>query len=178
MLIKIILNRWTLLQNLMSASNDLFKELMRRFAAGVTLVTFNENGKFGGLTVSSFCSLSMNPPLVLICIDRKIASHNSLEKTTHFGVNICNSKQGKLAWDFANSNIDKNELINSLPHKITDFGTPLLEGCLASMDCRITEKYDGGDHTIFVGHVEDGNFDENADPLVYYGSGLGEFKPN
>ena len=46
------------------------------------------------------------------------------------------------------------------------------------MDCRITEKYDGGDHTIFVGHVEDGNFDENADPLVYYGSGLGEFKPN
>ena len=53
-----------------------------------------------------------------------------------------------------------------------------MDGCLASMDCKITEKYDGGDHTIFVGHVEDGNFDENADPLVYYGSGLGEFKPN
>ena len=94
----------------MSASNDLFKELMRRFAAGVTLVTFNENDKFGGLTVSSFCSLSMNPPLVLICIDRKVASHKSLEKTATFGVNICNSEQGKLAWDFANSNVDKNEL--------------------------------------------------------------------
>ena len=46
------------------------------------------------------------------------------------------------------------------------------------MDCKITEKYDGGDHTIFVGQVEERNFDENADPLVYYGSGLGEFKPN
>ena len=162
----------------MSASNDLFKELMRRFAAGVTLVTFSEKGKFGGLTVSSFCSLSMNPPLVLICIDRKIVSHESLENATNFGVNICNSEQGKLAWDFANSKIDKNELINSLPHSLTDSGTPLLEGCLASMDCKITEKYDGGDHTIFVGQVEEGNFDENAEPLVYYGSGLGEFKPN
>ena len=147
----------------MSASNDLFKELMRRFAAGVTLVTFNENNKFGGLTVSSFCSLSMNPPLVLICIDRKIVSHESLEKTATFGVNICNSGQGKLAWDFANSNVDKNELIHSLPHTITDSGTPLLDGCLASMECKITEMYDGGDHTIFVGQVEDVNFDENSD---------------
>jgi flavin reductase (DIM6/NTAB) family NADH-FMN oxidoreductase RutF len=162
----------------MAASNDLFKELMRRFAAGVTLVTFNENEKFGGLTVSSFCSLSMDPPLVLICIDRKIASHESLEKTDVFGVNICNSEQGKLAWDFASSKIDKNELIKSLPHTLTKLGTPLLEGCLATMECKITQKHDGGDHTIFVGQVEEGKFDENAEPLVYYGSGLGEFKPN
>jgi len=162
----------------MVASNDLFKELMRRFAAGVTLVTFNENEKFGGLTVSSFCSLSMDPPLVLICIDRKIASHESLEKTDVFGVNICNSEQGKLAWDFASSKIDKNELIKSLPHTLTKLGTPLLEGCLATMECKITQKHDGGDHTIFVGQVEEGKFDENAEPLVYYGSGLGEFKPN
>ena len=162
----------------MVASNDLFKELMRRFAAGVTLVTFNENKKFGGLTVSSFCSLSMDPPLVLICIDRKIVSHDSLEKADTFGVNICNSEQGKLAWDFANSKIDKNELIKSLPHTLTELGTPLLEGCLATMECKITKKYDGGDHTIFIGQVEEGKFDENAKPLVYYGSGLGEFKPN
>ena len=162
----------------MVASNDLFKELMRRFAAGVTLVTFNENEKFGGLTVSSFCSLSMDPPLVLICIDRKIASHESLEKTDVFGVNICNSEQGKLAWDFASSKIDKNELIKSLPHTLTKLGTPLLEGCLATMECKITQRYDGGDHTIFIGQVEEGKFDENAEPLVYYGSGLGEFKPN
>ena len=164
--------------NNMAVDNDLFKELMRRFAAGVTLITFNENNKFGGLTVSSFCSLSMNPPLVLICIDRKIASHESLEKTDVFGVSICNSEQGKLAWDFASSKIDKNELIKSLPHTLTKLGTPLLEGCLATMECKITQKHDGGDHTIFVGQVEEGKFDENAEPLVYYGSGLGEFKPN
>ena len=162
----------------MVASNDLFKELMRRFAAGVTLVTFNENEKFGGLTVSSFCSLSMDPPLVLICIDRKIVSHDSLEKADTFGVNICNSEQGKLAWDFANSEIDKNELIKSLPHTLTELGTPLLDGCLATMECKITQKYDGGDHTIFIGQVEEGECDENAEPLVYYGSGLGKFKPN
>jgi flavin reductase (DIM6/NTAB) family NADH-FMN oxidoreductase RutF len=83
----------------MAVSNDLFKELMRRFAAGVTLVTFNENGKLGGLTVSSFCSLSMDPPLVLICIDREVASHESLEKTATFGVNICNRRLSFLAWN-------------------------------------------------------------------------------
>lgn len=162
----------------MAVDNDLFKELMRRFAAGVTLVTFNENNKFGGLTVSSFCSLSMNPPLVLICIDRKIVSHESLKNSDTFGINICNSDQGKLAWDFANSNVDKNELIKSLPHTLTDLGTPLLENCLASMECKITERHEGGDHTIFIGQIENGNFDENSKPLIYYGSGLGEFNPN
>ena len=162
----------------MAVDNDLFKELMRRFAAGVTLVTFNENNKFGGLTVSSFCSLSMNPPLVLICIDRKIVSHESLKNSDTFGINICNSEQGKLAWDFANSKVDKNELIKSLPHTLTDLGTPLLKDSLASMECKITERHDGGDHTIFIGQVENGNFDENAKPLIYYGSGLGEFNPN
>lgn len=162
----------------MTVSNDLFRELMRRFAAGVTLVTFSENGKLGGLTVSSFCSLSMDPPLVLICIDREVASHESLEKTATFGVNICNSEQGKIALDFANPNIDKNELVRSLPHRITENGTPLLEGSLAAMECTITEKYDGGDHTIFVGRIEGGNFDEKAKPLVYYSSDLGEFRPN
>jgi 3-hydroxy-9,10-secoandrosta-1,3,5(10)-triene-9,17-dione monooxygenase reductase component len=162
----------------MAVDNDLFKELMRRFAAGVTLVTFNENSKFGGLTVSSFCSLSMNPPLVLICIDRKIASHESLKNSDTFGINICNSEQGKLAWDFANSNVDKNELIKSLPHTLTDSGTPLLENCLASMECKITERHEGGDHTIFIGQVESGNFHEDSKPLIYYSSGLGEFTPN
>jgi|TARA_B110000881_G_scaffold209874_1_gene216631 flavin reductase (DIM6/NTAB) family NADH-FMN oxidoreductase RutF len=162
----------------MAVDNDLFKELMRRFAAGVTLVTFNENDKFGGLTVSSFCSLSMNPPLVLICIDRKIVSHESLKNSDTFGINICNSEQGKLAWDFANSKVDKNELIKSLPHTLTDLGTPLLKDSLASMECKITERHDGGDHTIFIGQVENGNFDENSKPLLYYGSGLGEFNPN
>ena len=102
----------------MSITDDTFKELMKRFASGVTLITFENDGKYSGLTVSSFCSLSMNPPLILICLDKKIPSHESLKNGTHFGVNICTSEQGKLAWDFANSNVDKNELILSLNHNI------------------------------------------------------------
>ena len=162
----------------MVISDDLFKDLMKRFASGVTLVTFNDNNTFGGLTVSSFCSLSMDPPLVLICIDRKVASHDSLAKNTYFGVNICSSEQGKLAWDFANSKVDKNELIKSSEHELTDNGTPLLNGCLAAMECSVKDMYEGGDHTIFVGQIENGTFDENAEPMVYYSSGLGKFTPN
>ena len=83
----------------------------------------------------------MNPPLILICIDKKIPSHNSLESGSSFGVNICNSEQGKLAWDFANSNVDKNELILSLNHEVTENKVPLLTDCLASMECTIKEAY-------------------------------------
>ena len=104
----------------MAITNDTFKELMKRFASGVTLITFDDGGKYSGLTVSSFCSLSMDPPLILICIDKNIHSHNSLKNGASFGVNICTSEQGKLAWDFANSNVDKNELILSLKHNVTD----------------------------------------------------------
>ena len=162
----------------MAITDDTFKELMKRFASGVTLITFENEGKFSGLTVSSFCSLSMNPPLILICIDKKIPSHNSLKNGASFGVNICTSKQGKLAWDFANSNIDKNELILSLNHRMTDDKVPLLNDCLASMECILKETYEGGDHTIFVGQIESGDFSEESDPLVYYKSGLGNFTSN
>mgnify|MGYP002870517908 FL=1 len=162
----------------MTITDDTFKELMKRFASGVTLITFENNGKYGGLTVSSFCSLSMNPPLILICIDKKIPSHNTLQNGSSFGVNICNSEQGKLAWDFANSNIDKNELILSLNHEVTSSKVPLLTDCLASMECTIKEAHEGGDHTIFVGQIKQGNFDEESEPLIYYKSGLGDFKPN
>ena len=162
----------------MTVTDDTFKELMKRFASGVTLITFENGGKYSGLTVSSFCSLSMNPPLILICIDKKIPSHNSLENGSSFGVNICNSEQGKLAWDFANSNVDKNELILSLNHKVTENKVPLLTDCLASMECTIKEAYEGGDHTIFIGQIEQGNFNEESEPLIYYKSGLGDFKPN
>ena len=162
----------------MSITDDTFKELMKRFASGVTLITFKNEEKYSGLTVSSFCSLSMNPPLILICIDKKIPSHKSLKNGDSFGVNICTSEQGKLAWDFANSNIDKNELILSQNYRITDNKVPLLNDCLASMECTIKEAYEGGDHTIFVGQIENGDFDEESDPLIYYKSGLGDFKPN
>ena len=162
----------------MAITNDTFKELMKRFASGVTLITFDDGGKYSGLTVSSFCSLSMDPPLILICIDKNIHSHNSLKNGASFGVNICTSEQGKLAWDFANSNVDKNELILSLKHNVTDNNVPLLSDCLASMECTIKEAYAGGDHTIFVGQIESGDFDDKSDPLIYYKSGLGNFKPN
>tara|TARA_B100000579_G_C22672044_1_gene776107 strand:- start:158 stop:646 length:489 start_codon:yes stop_codon:yes gene_type:complete len=162
----------------MAITDDTFKELMKRFASGVTLITFENEGILSGLTVSSFCSLSMNPPLILICIDKKIPSHDSLKNGASFGVNICTSEQGKLAWDFANSNVDKNELILSLNHRITDDKVPLLNDCLASMECTLKETYEGGDHTIFVGQIESGDFSEKSDPLVYYKSGLGNFTSN
>ncbi|MEC9354491.1 MAG: flavin reductase family protein [Candidatus Thermoplasmatota archaeon] len=83
----------------MVVDGDTFRALMRQFPAGVTIVTFDDDGMLGGLTVSSFCSLSMEPPLVLVCIDNGVASHDAIARAGTFGVSICTVDQGQLAWD-------------------------------------------------------------------------------
>ena len=75
-------------------------------------------------------------------------------------------------------NVTTGVSILSLNHKVTESKVPLLTDCLASMECTIKEAYEGGDHTIFVGQIEQGFFNEESEPLVYYKSGLGDFKPN
>ena len=97
----------------MVVDGDTFRALMRQFPAGVTIVTFDDDGTLGGLTVSSFCSLSLEPPLVLVCIDRGVASHDAIARAGKFGVSVCAADQGGLAWDFANPEKDKQALLEA-----------------------------------------------------------------
>lgn len=160
----------------MAVEGDIFRALMRQFPAGVTIVTFDDGGTLGGLTVSSFCSLSLEPPLVLVCIDRGVASHDAIARAGKFGVSVCSAEQGGLAWDFANPQKEKQALLEATPHSLAD-GVPLLEGCVATMSCRVVGTHAAGDHTIYVGQVESGTVDESREPLVYCRSGLGSFTP-
>ena len=149
----------------MPVSQDEFKDALSRFASGVTVVsTKDANGKLHGITVSAFCSVSLEPPMVLICIEKTTVSHYAFEESGVFVVNILSASQSSTSERFAAPFEDK--------FKDTEFypgidGIPILKGALASLECRLTYSYHGGDHSIFVGQVEN-VITQDGDPLVYF----------
>jgi len=159
----------------MPVAADQFKAFMRQFPSGVTVVTYRDGAVYGGLAVSSFCSLSLSPPLVLVCIDKRIRSNEGLRAAGAFGVNICRKGQTEVVSKFADSTVDRHALILSLRHRISPLGAPLLDDALAGFECKIVQAHDGGDHTIFVGQVESGEVDADGEAMVYYRSRFGGF---
>ena len=149
--------------------------MMKRFSSGVTIVTYLDDEKMGGITVTSFCSVSMEPPLVLVCIDNVVFSLKGLKNAGRFGINVCSTDQKEIVYSFADSKIDKNELIKQQKHTITKSNVPLLDACLVRMECKIVSQHVEGDHTIFVARVENGKVDYENEGLVYYKSETGKF---
>ena len=162
----------------MAVTSDMFKSMMKRFSSGVTIVTYLDKEKMGGITVTSFCSVSMKPPLILVCIDNLAYSLKGLQNAGRFGVNICNTEQAEMAYAFANSKIDKNELIKKQKYTITKSKIPLLDSCLVRMECEIVSQHVEGDHTIFVANVKNGEVNQENEGLVYYKSKMGKFTEN
>ena len=149
----------------MAITNDEFKAALSRFASGVTVVTTKDNqGNLHGLTVSAFCSVSMTPPLILVCIQKITPSHYAFEESGVFVVNILSESQQDISNQFAYKHEDKFEGISS---RTGIENLPVLEDCLVNLECRLKNCYDGGDHTIFVGEVENITL-QNEKPLVYF----------
>lgn len=150
----------------MTISKDEFRRVMGHFATGVTIVTIkDEQGKPYGLTVNSFTSVSLDPLLVLICVAQAAQGYAHFSVGRYFGVNILTKDQEELSNRFANREIvDRFE---NLPYHEGKTGVPLLPNSLAWLECRIIEAYPGGDHTIFLGAVEDAGVHQGA-PLIFY----------
>jgi flavin reductase (DIM6/NTAB) family NADH-FMN oxidoreductase RutF len=146
---------------------DTFRSVLGHFASGVTVVTASGGRGDCGMTVSAFCSLSLEPPLVLICIDHQARMYDVLESASYFGVNILHSSQETLARRFADPGVDR---FDGVAFARGTTGTPLLRDVLATLECRRGEAFPGGDHTIFTGVVEAGAVSEGS-PLVYYRGG-------
>ncbi len=148
----------------MAISNDEFRAALSRFPSGVTVVTTKDaDGIFHGITVSAFCSLSLEPPLVLICIEKSAGSHDALAESKAFVVNILSSTQSALSEQFASLLPNK---FNGVPFRAGFNEMPVLEGVVASLECSLRQISDGGDHTIFIGLVENASINEGF-PLVY-----------
>jgi len=152
----------------MPVSPDDFRNALSRFASGVTVVsTRDADGRFHGITVSSFCSVSLEPPMVLICIEKMTTSHPAFEESGVFVVNILNSSQAWVSEKFADPLTDKFEGVECT---LGLEGVPTLKDTLATLECRITFSYHGGDHSIFVGQVENVTVGD-GDPLMYFRGG-------
>ncbi|HWP44662.1 MAG TPA: flavin reductase family protein [Blastocatellia bacterium] len=150
----------------MAVSKDEFRQAMSRFISGVTVVTSKtEDDRPHGITVSAFSSLSLEPPLVLICIGQKASIHDHLKEGRHFAVNVLAEDQEHLSRQFA----AKDDRFKNTRYTEGITGSPLLEGALAHIECRILHAYPGGDHTIFVGEVVAARV-ADYNPLAYFRS--------
>jgi flavin reductase (DIM6/NTAB) family NADH-FMN oxidoreductase RutF len=149
-----------------------FKAAMSHFASGVTIVTTEHDGKPYGMTVASFASLSLRPPLVLVCIEKSVKTHDALADAGVFGVSVLGADQGELSNRFASRVEDK---FDGVPVRRGELGVPLIEGAITTLECKVMERLPGGDHTIVVGEVVDARTREGA-PLLYFRSGYREMR--
>jgi flavin reductase (DIM6/NTAB) family NADH-FMN oxidoreductase RutF len=148
------------------ADSEAFKAAMRCFATGVTIVTTILDGTPRGFTATSFTSVSAEPPMVLVCVNRSARSHPVISRAGCFCVNILCLEQESLAVRFS-SHADNP--FTGVPYRTERTGAPRIEGALAFFDCSLSEEYSVGTHTIFVGSVV---ACANADgaPLGYFDS--------
>ena len=151
----------------MAIDQDEFRRVLGHFASGVTVVTTRHEDVYYGITVSAFASLSLDPPLVLICIEQQAPSHAALQAAGSFAVNILAEDGEYLSRHFASREIDK---FDGIAYHIGVTGAPLLNDALATLECRIVQQVQGGDHTIFMGEVL-GASTHQGKPLIYYRSG-------
>ena len=144
-----------------------FRRVCSRFASGVTIISVVDSaGVPHGMTASSFTSVSLNPPLILVCVDSRARFLEASNSTEHFSVNILDETQRRLSERFAGAGYDRFDGVTWNPG-IT--GAPLFPGVLASMECARFKTFTAGDHEILIGKVLHANWKE-GEPLVHFGS--------
>jgi flavin reductase (DIM6/NTAB) family NADH-FMN oxidoreductase RutF len=156
----------------MPIDDGYFRLALSHFASGVTVVTTAHDGQLYGMTVASFASLSLHPPLVLVCIERSVKTHDAIAAAGKYGVSILSSTQADISARFASRSDDK---FNGVELIEGDLDVPLIKGALTAIECRLYDRLPGGDHTIYVGEVMKIHTTE-GDPLLYFRSGYREMR--
>jgi flavin reductase (DIM6/NTAB) family NADH-FMN oxidoreductase RutF len=150
----------------MAVSGDEFRAALARWASGVAVVTAAAGDRIHGMTVSAFASVSLAPPLVLVCADKSSITLEVVEAGGVFAVNVLAVDQQALSDRFA-SKKDEHRRFEGVPWRRGATGAPLLEGTVAALDCRVVAAHDAGDHVIYVGEVEAAEV-RAGEPLVYH----------
>ena len=146
---------------------EAFRAALGQFTTGITIVTARDpQGQLIGLTANSFNSVSLTPPLVLWSLSRQSTSMPGFLRASHYAINVLAADQRLLAERFARKGIDRFE---GTPWRPGLTGAPLIDGAVATFECRHHGRHDAGDHVIFVGEVEHCNRRVGAAPLVYHG---------
>lgn len=157
----------------MAIDQDEFRAVLGRFASGVTVITARDaGGKDHGMTASAFCSVSLDPPLVLACIAEDADMHAVIRQASTFGISILGEAQESLSRRFAELPSGR---FDGIGYSRAESGVILLDDALAHLDCTIVERYDAGDHVICLGRVEWATCRQDR-PLLYYRGGYAQLE--
>jgi flavin reductase (DIM6/NTAB) family NADH-FMN oxidoreductase RutF len=152
------------LTRIQESDSHLFRQALGRFATGVTVITTMDEGSVHGMTANAFCSVSLEPPLVLISVGKHNHMHRFLAQSRHYAVSILSKDQEELARHFAGQSQD-GLLVPFVWHE----GYPFIKGAIAYVTCRVIDMHPAGDHTLYIGRVEHLSSAEEHAPLLYYG---------
>jgi flavin reductase (DIM6/NTAB) family NADH-FMN oxidoreductase RutF/DNA-binding GntR family transcriptional regulator len=155
-----------------AVDQGVFRDVIGRFASGVTIITTHTGGQDFGTTASAVSSLSMDPPMLLVCLNKTSETQAAIVDAGRFAVNILGSDQTDLAYAFAKKSPDKFRGAEVARGRAN---VPLFPGALARIECRVAESATGGTHTVFMGEVEQASATE-GDPLTYYRGRFGRFE--
>lgn len=154
-------------------SSEEFRNVMGHFASGVTIITTESEGKTCGTTANAVSSLSLEPPMVLICMNQSSVTGQAIARSRAFAINILHVDQQELARRFATKDPNKFEGVELAPGP---FGQPLLADALATIECSVAETMTGGTHTVYIGEVRSAVSYEGA-PLAYFRGEFGRLEP-
>lgn len=155
-----------------AVQDEVFRDVIGRFASGVTVITTAVDGTDFGTTASAVSSLSMDPPMILICLNRTSDTQAAVLRSGVFAVNILREDQGEVAYRFAKKGTDKFE---GVAVRRGGTGVPLVEGALAHLECEVDETVAGGTHTVFLARVRQAVGTEGA-PLTYFRGRFGRLE--
>lgn len=158
----------------MTIDSRALRNALGQFATGVTVITAApKGGQPFGMTVNSFSALSLDPPLVLWNLQKNSECAAAFDQTSHYGVNILQHDQMAVSNAFAKKG---EHDLKPGDYRLGRSGTPILKGCMATFECRITNRHDGGDHIILVGEVEEMHSLPDRKPLVFFSGRYRELK--
>lgn len=152
----------------MPINPDEMRRVMRQWASGVCLVTTNNGDERHGMTVSSFASIALEPPLILVSLEDGTRTNQLVRQSNRFAVVILSEDQQELSDVFAGRTADDDDRFEGVPHLTTLLGNPVPEASLAFMDCKVSSNYEAGTHTIFIGQVESQQVLNEGKPLLYF----------
>jgi flavin reductase (DIM6/NTAB) family NADH-FMN oxidoreductase RutF/DNA-binding FadR family transcriptional regulator len=161
----------TAAHDLEQLTKDQFRDVIGRFASGVTVITITKDGKPLGATASAFTSLSDEPPMILICMNKSSETGMAIHEHGNFAVNILGESHPDLAMRFAGKGADKFEGVS---HETGANGGPLLVDALATLECTVTEETSGGTHLVFLASVDRASAKPGT-PLTYFRGKFGRF---
>jgi flavin reductase (DIM6/NTAB) family NADH-FMN oxidoreductase RutF len=159
-------------------SRELLLRVMRRWATGVTVVTLRAGDQLRGMTVNSFTSVSLDPPQVLVCIDKRARCHDLALGAGRYCVNILSAEQEPLSERYAGRRPAEHADFADSSGRTTALGAPVLDGALAYLDCRVVAAVDGGDHTVLIASVDAAEVLADGQPLLFLDGRYGRFSPH